>query len=195
MARQDVNIGVEGNDGTGDSIRESFRKVNENFQEIYAIFGQSGTISFTALNDTPDFLTPNTIPLVSSDGSKIDLVELASNNAIDSNTPDTISFSYTVGGKLIISTSFRRLSDDVKPALGAPMNAAGNAIANVTITQEAAEQFNDIHNTGINIDDLVITKGYADRRYISSGLPVRIAAEPDTQDLYKLNISRYLNGI
>jgi len=23
MARQDVNIGVEGNDGTGDSIRES----------------------------------------------------------------------------------------------------------------------------------------------------------------------------
>ena len=194
MARQDVNIGVEGNDGTGDSIRESFRKVNENFQEIYAIFGQSGTISFTALNDTPDFLTPNTIPLVSGDGSKIDLVELASNSAIDSNTPDTISFSYTVGGKLIISTSFRRLSDDVRPALGAPMNAAGNAIANVTITQEAAEQFNDLHNTGINIDDLVITKGYADRRYISSGLPVRISAEPDTQDLYKLNISRYLNG-
>jgi len=194
MARQDVDIGVEGNDGTGDSIRESFRKVNENFQEIYAIFGQSGTISFTALNDTPDFLTPNTIPLVSGDGSKIELVELASNSAVDSQTPDTISFSYTVGGKLIISTSFRRVSDDVRPALGAPMNAAGNAIANVTISQEAAEQFNDIHNTGINIDDLVITKGYADRRYISSGLPVRIAAEPDTQDSYKLNISRYLNG-
>ena len=35
MAKQDVNIGVEGNDGTGDSIRESFRKVNENFQEQY----------------------------------------------------------------------------------------------------------------------------------------------------------------
>ena len=38
MAKQDVNIGVEGNDGTGDSIRESFRKVNENFQELYAVF-------------------------------------------------------------------------------------------------------------------------------------------------------------
>ena len=31
MEKQDINIGVEGNDGTGDSIRESFKKVNENF--------------------------------------------------------------------------------------------------------------------------------------------------------------------
>jgi hypothetical protein len=31
MAKQEIDIGVEGNDGTGDSIRESFRKVNENF--------------------------------------------------------------------------------------------------------------------------------------------------------------------
>ena len=100
MARQDVNIGVEGNDGTGDSIRESFRKVNENFQEVYAIFGQSGTISFTALSDTPDALLPNTIPLVKTDGSAIDLVELASNNALDSTKADTIAFNYTVGGML-----------------------------------------------------------------------------------------------
>ena len=40
MARQNINIGVEGNDGTGDSIRESFRKANENFTELYAVFGQ-----------------------------------------------------------------------------------------------------------------------------------------------------------
>ena len=35
MTRQVVNIGVEGNDGTGDSIREAFNKLNENFQELY----------------------------------------------------------------------------------------------------------------------------------------------------------------
>ena len=39
MAKQQIDIGIEGNDGTGDSIRESFRKVNENFQELYAVFG------------------------------------------------------------------------------------------------------------------------------------------------------------
>ena len=45
MAKQSINIGVEGNDGTGDSIRESFRKANENFTELYAVFGQGGQIS------------------------------------------------------------------------------------------------------------------------------------------------------
>jgi hypothetical protein len=39
MARQEVDIGIEGNDGTGDSIRESFKKVNTNFTELYAVFG------------------------------------------------------------------------------------------------------------------------------------------------------------
>ena len=48
MARQEVNIGVEGNDGTGDSIRESFRKVNENFTDVA-----------DAIND----LTDGTIPV------------------------------------------------------------------------------------------------------------------------------------
>ena len=194
MARQDVNIGVEGNDGTGDSIRESFRKVNENFQEVYAIFGQSGTISFTALSDTPDALLPNTIPLVKTDGSGIDLVTLASNNAVDSTKNDTITFNYTVGGKLVISTAFTELADDTTPSLSAPLNAGGNSIANINVSVAGAQQFNDIHNTSINIDDLVINKGYADRRYISSGLPIRVAPEPLSQSQYKLTISRYING-
>ena len=30
QGKQNINIGVEGNDGTGDSIREAFRKVNDN---------------------------------------------------------------------------------------------------------------------------------------------------------------------
>ena len=31
MTQKIIDIGIQGNDGTGDSIRESFRKVNENF--------------------------------------------------------------------------------------------------------------------------------------------------------------------
>jgi len=36
MAKQTVNIGTVANDGTGDTIRASFIKVNENFTEVYA---------------------------------------------------------------------------------------------------------------------------------------------------------------
>ena len=106
MARQDINIGVEGNDGTGDSIHESFRKVNENFQEIYAVFGQGGSIQFTSLSDTPDALIPRTIPLVNDSASEVQLVTLASNSALDETAQDTITFSYSAPGKLVISTAF-----------------------------------------------------------------------------------------
>lgn len=194
MARQDINIGVEGNDGTGDSIRESFRKVNENFQEVYAVFGQGGTISFTKLGDTPNELTPNTVALVNDDGTQLQLVELASNSALDEDAVDTITFSYSAPGKLVISTAFTKLSDDLKPLLGGPLHVGNNAIAGVAISQTAVDQFNAAHSTDYTIDDLVITKGYADRRYISSGLPIRVAGEPLTTDDYVLSIARYLSG-
>ena len=63
MAKQFINIGIEGNDGTGDSIRDAFNKTNENFTELYAVFGQGGQIGFTSLSDTPDQLGSGKIPV------------------------------------------------------------------------------------------------------------------------------------
>ncbi len=113
MAKQQINIGVEGNDGTGDSIRESFKKVNENFTELYAVFGVGGQINFTTLSDTPDTLTPDTVPLVNNAGTQLTLATLASNAALGGGATDTITFSYAVPGKLIISSAFTKVSDDL----------------------------------------------------------------------------------
>ena len=54
MARKIIDIGVVGNDGTGDSIRDSFRKVNDNFRELYSSLGLGERLSFVGLSDTPD---------------------------------------------------------------------------------------------------------------------------------------------
>lgn len=35
MAKQTINVGTTANDGTGDTLRASFIKVNENFTEVY----------------------------------------------------------------------------------------------------------------------------------------------------------------
>ena len=35
MAKQTVNIGTNQDDGTGDVLRDAFKKINENFDEIY----------------------------------------------------------------------------------------------------------------------------------------------------------------
>ena len=47
MAKQIINTGVVPNDGTGDSLRDSFNKVNSNFTEIY-----NYTNGFIDYNDT-----------------------------------------------------------------------------------------------------------------------------------------------
>ena len=81
MAKQEINIGAKGNDGTGDSIRQSFKKVNDNFNEIYAVFGlQAGQIKFTSLSDTPETTVGNQgkVVMVNSSGSAIDFFSLVS---------------------------------------------------------------------------------------------------------------------
>ena len=53
MARKIIDIGAVGNDGTGDSIRDSFRKVNDNFRELYSSLGLGERLRFIGLDDAP----------------------------------------------------------------------------------------------------------------------------------------------
>lgn len=46
MTRQNINIGTNANDGTGDTLRSAGTKINQNFQEIYTqLGGDSSTLS------------------------------------------------------------------------------------------------------------------------------------------------------
>ena len=47
MAKQTIGIGSTANDGTGDSIRVSFDKVNDNTNEIYSFFGDGSTLAIS----------------------------------------------------------------------------------------------------------------------------------------------------
>jgi hypothetical protein len=57
---QKINIGNQSNDGTGDSIREAFRKVNENFTELYGVNNLGEGLFLTKLKDTPSELKAST---------------------------------------------------------------------------------------------------------------------------------------
>ena len=50
MAKKSINIGGQANDGTGDSIRDAFEKVNQNFDEIYLVGVGSTVEIFDNLN-------------------------------------------------------------------------------------------------------------------------------------------------
>jgi hypothetical protein len=108
MARQEVDIGIEGNDGTGDSIRESFKKVNENFTELYAIFGLGGAISFTNLDDVPDSYSGNAggIMAVNSTETGMGFFKFVS----DTGTNGTSKSVNTINNSVVVTF------DDVDPA-------------------------------------------------------------------------------
>lgn len=54
MAREIINIGTVANDGTGDPIRTSFEKTNDNFEELYdyAVNATAVVLSLSTLNST-----------------------------------------------------------------------------------------------------------------------------------------------
>ena len=198
MARQGVDIGVEGNDGTGDSIRESFRKVNENFQELYAVFGIGGQISFTDLSDTPNSYenNENKIPAVRPDGSGLNLLELVS-DGYDGEAVNTIGFDFSVDGKVIVRQLVSRLSNDPEPILSGPLNAATQPIAGITVSQAAIDTFNSVYDTDFTIGDLVINKSFADRNYQAksvAGGGVRLPMEPINKSQYTLTATGISSG-
>ena len=192
MARQEVNIGVEGNDGTGDSIRASFKKVNENFVELYAVFGLGGRINFTTLNDTPDALIPQTIPIVNNAGTEIMLAE------IDSDTDNSIVIEVTDGvgtnpGKIKFVSTFGAVIDDVTPRLGGPLYAANNIIAGVSTTQDDLDYLNAVHDTNLTMDSVVLTQGVADQRYLTTEVPITVDKEPEGTNHYTWKIFDYIS--
>lgn len=193
MAKQIVDIGIEGNDNTGDSIRESFRKVNQNFNELYAVFGLGGNISLTDLTDFPDSYTgqEGKVPVVNKTATGVDLLQLASDNALNG-SPDSIGFDFSKTGKLIIRQVSSKLSNDPSPVLAGHMDAGGFAIANVDVSATALAELNNLGATKYTMDSLVIDKGYADRSYQEKNVPgagTRLANEPLDVSVYTKTVA------
>ena len=171
MAQKIIDIGIQGNDGTGDSIRESFRKVNENFTEMYAIFGAGGTINFTNLGDTPASYLGSQVIMASILGDKLTARTLVEGTgiSIDKNSSDsTLTISATTQGLN---------SDTAQTGLAGHLNANTFTIGSLRDpTAETAAQFESTFPASLltlptgrtTQDQLVMTKGYADRHYVAS---------------------------
>ena len=188
MPKQTINIGVEGNDGTGDSIRDAFGKTNENFSELYAVFGQGGTIRFTALSDTPDDLGSNKIVVSNDTGAELLMKNVVGGPGIliDNTDPD----------ELVITNSGGRINQDLQPQIGGFLDGSGNyTLGNIgPISDQAAVDFNTTHSTAITVHDLVADKKYNDMSYQKKGVANRMRAEPVDASGYTFTVGSFTNG-
>jgi hypothetical protein len=193
MARQIIDIGIQGNDGTGDSIRESFRKVNENFRTLYALFGDGETIAFTDLDDTPNSYGSNQIFVSTDAADSLVAKDLVGGEGIlvDHSDPNQVT---------IISTAGKLVNDD-RPTMSNHLNANGFGIGQVREpSEDLVALYNSLYGTTATEDDFVITRGFADKRYLqsaggsSTGSQVRIRFEPSSTDEYFNTVEDWIGG-
>jgi len=180
MSKQHIDIGIQGNDGTGDSIRDSFRKVNDNFTELYSIFGLSGTIGFTALSDAPRSYGLNQIIMSSNDGSK-----LTARNIVEGTN---ISISKSSNDSITISSLAGKLHNDDSPYLIAPFDANNKAIGNVPDpSQLYLDQFNSLYPTNTTtLAKLAVNKGYVDSNFVAGTTTTAVDANGLTDTGYHI---------
>jgi len=105
MARQTINIGAVADDGTGDSIRVSGVKINENFAEVYTQQQLVNLTHFEFDNNTIKGLLSNADIEMSGNGTgHVDISDLTidseinlSDNEIKTNTSNT-NLKFTANG-------------------------------------------------------------------------------------------------
>ena len=118
MTRKIIDIGLKGNDGTGDSLRDSFRKINDNFQELYSVVGLGDQLSFTGLIDTPNSYIgqDNGLVSVNTDGTGVVFKQLVGGSGV------TFDFD-TNPNEIVVNAAFSNIQSDESPQLGGPVNA------------------------------------------------------------------------
>ena len=159
MARKIIDTGVVGNDGTGDSIRDSFRKVNDNFRELYSSLGLGEKLTFKNLDDTPGSYLGQENAILSVNNTETGIIykQLTSGAGIN------LDFT-TNQNEIRISSEFSEVVGDTSPQLG------GNLSARSGGTQF---RIRDLGTDNIPLvpvfDHEAINKRYADGKVSRSG--------------------------
>jgi hypothetical protein len=160
MARKIIDIGIVGNDGTGDSIRDSFRKVNDNFRELYSSLGLGEKLKFIGLDDTPETYLgqENSILSVNNTETGVIFKQLVPGSGI--------SLDFTGNpNEIRISSEFSEVVGDSSPQLGGNLSA-----------RSGGEQYRilDLGTDGNPLEPLfkheAINKAYADTKISRAGV-------------------------
>ena len=99
MSKQGISTGSAPNDGTGDTLLAGTIKINNNFNEIYDIFGDgTNLVSFVSFATTAGY---STAAGIASTSTSAGIAASVSNN-IDINTSGVVTTSYADVGKITI---------------------------------------------------------------------------------------------
>jgi hypothetical protein len=185
MARKVIDVGLVGNDGTGDSIRDSFSKVNDNFRELYSSLGLGERLTFLGLDDTPSNFVGQEAAVVAVN-----------------NTTDGLQFKQITGGtgvsvdtvsnsnQIIIATQFSEISGDPSPQLGGDLSVKSGGItykikdlATPTEPTEAANKaYVDTKLSRAGVDAIDPATGTTQSAFGTMSGPLILSRSPEPDD-------------
>jgi hypothetical protein len=157
-ALQNINIGTNANDGTGDNLRSAFEKVNGNFELLYGVAGLNNGFLFSRLYDTPQGnLVAKTVITVNDEGTGLlysninstDFDVTVTNDGINLSLASTLSNAHAFYGDTQFNGNVNILSDGSKQfyVQAAEVNIATK---HINIASDATTN-NDADDAGICI--------------------------------------------
>jgi hypothetical protein len=195
MSRKVIDVGTVGNDGTGDSIRDSFRKVNDNFRELYSSLGLGEKLTFIGLDDTPTSYAgqnnPGTglTPLLTINNTESGIAF----KQLEAGTGISIDY-ITNPDKITINSEFAEISGDTSPQLGGDLSAKYGTnqyrILDLTTPRFATEAVNKTYadskvaRAGVNAIDPATGRVNSALGTMSGPLILSRSPEPDDDQLY-----------
>jgi hypothetical protein len=136
MAKQVINIGSSGGDGTGDPLRTAYDKINDNFDEVYADWEYPVAVSDEATALTTGtakikFRMPRAITLTAVRGSLVTAQASGSILTVDINEAGVSVLST----KLTIDNTEKTSVTAVTPAVISDASLADDAEMSIDIDQ------------------------------------------------------------
>ena len=175
MAKQNLNIGVSANDGTGDTLRDGAIKLNNVIDELYDYLGDQTNLQIT-IN------SPSTNQVLKWDGSKFTEGQLAASNLTD------VDVSGVTNGQVLkwnTANARWQPGDDLQGGGG-----GGSAITNLTNngSDEVVISTNFLPNTDNAYDLGSSTLRFRDAYLVNSSLwlgDTALSTEPTTQEMQR----------
>ena len=158
MARQNINIGITANDGTGDPLRTAFDKINDNFVDLYGADDDLNTLDAnlnvnnyvitTGVSNGNITVTPNGTGNINLGSLKFNGTSISSDDStiININEALRVEGALTATGALTSNTSLTLASGATITGIADEDNMSSNS-ATLLATQQSIKAYIDAQNT------------------------------------------------
>ena len=144
MAKQTINVGTNQDDGTGDSLRGAFVKVNDNFTEIYNELGGVALSNIKMSGSTISTDTSNSGIIIDPQGTGT-ITLTGATTVTGGLTPDSLAVTAnaTVGGTLDVTGTATFGAITIGSTIASDLNVTGNVTVGGTFAANGSVDLGD----------------------------------------------------